>query len=83
MTGVLTGTVTGPEYFLIPQIGGNPWDFFGRRAWKGLTPPSTHIGTGEATGRRLAAQQGLPQSHKKFKIWTIGGNPSEILVAWY
>ena len=45
-TGIPADTATGPEHFFIWKILGNPWQAFGCRDRKGITPPCTPTGTG-------------------------------------
>ena len=55
--------------------GGNPWQNFGRRLWRGLTPPHTLRSTGRGAGTWLGAPPDSLRAKKKFGLWKPGGNP--------
>ena len=57
-----------------PQEG-NPWQNFGPRLWRGLTPPHTLTSTGGRAGKWLGAQRDQQRAQKKNGFWKIGGNP--------
>ena len=55
--------------------GGNPRQNFGRRLWRGLTPPHTLRSTGGGAGTWLGAPTDSLRAKKKFGLWKPGGNP--------
>ena len=56
-------------FFKICNLGGNPWQNFGRRVRSGLTLPRTPTGTGGAAGTQLGLHQREQRAKNKFKIW--------------
>ena len=62
-------------FLKICNIGGNPWQNFGRRVQRCLTPPRTSIGTWGRTWEIPQTPQWRLRCHKKFHKWKIGGNP--------
>ena len=62
--------------------GGNPWQNFGRRLWRGLTPPHTLRSTGgggQGHGSGPCRTRYGPRKNSGFG--SRGGTPGEILVA--
>ena len=59
-------------------IGGNPRQNFGRRVWRGLTPPNHaygHRGEGGEDREEIGVTAEAAKGPESFKIRKIGGNP--------
>ena len=74
-TGVQGLTATGPYFFTIQQLRGNPWRKFGCRDWKVLTPTHTPTGTGGGGREAIGDQAETVIGPGKFEHLENRGEP--------